>query len=68
MNLTITSSQATIRGLEEPLATAGIVSHRNYPANPNKQAMLQLTLTNAGQLQQVVAALAQLARQPGVAL
>ena len=68
MNLTLPSSQATVRSLEEPLAAAGIVSHRHDPANPNKQAMPQLTITDAGQLQRVVAALAQLARQPGITL
>jgi hypothetical protein len=67
-NLTIACPQATARHLEAQLAPAGIVAHRNYPANPNKQAMLQLALADAGQLQRVVAALAELARQPGAAM
>ena len=68
MNLTITCPQATAKQLDEQLAPAGIVGHRNYPANPNKQAMLQLAVNDAGQLQHVVAALAHLARQPGAAI
>jgi len=68
MNLTITCPQATAKQLDEQLTAAGIVGHRNYPANPSKQAMLQLAVDDAGQLQRVVAALADLARQPGAAL
>lgn len=68
MNLTITCPQATAKRLEEQLSPTGIVAHRNYPANPGKQAMLQLAISDAGQLQRVVSALADLARQPGAAL
>ncbi len=50
------------------MAPAGVVAHRNYPANSNKQAMLQLAVADPGQLQRVVAALAELARQPDAAL
>ena len=68
MNLTLTGPQATLRALEDLLAPAGLVTHRNYPAKASKQAMLHLAVGDARQLQLAVAALAALARRPGTAL
>lgn len=68
MNLTLTGPPDTLRRLEELLAPAGLVTHRNYPAKASRQALVQLTVENAAQLQQAVAALAALARRPGVSL